>query len=384
MKARSQITPAKRRTGLRRVVASLLLVAASSVGISAYAEDTHLALEPFPIENLNDTLHKAINRASHQTGTNNRGENLLAANEQSLGEPPSGKQSAANLPENNRAAIDQSKTCRGCHNGNHGAGQAILQSVHGVAEDSRTPFADQGCITCHGPSLEHRTSPVGGAARALPDITFGGDATPPTTQNTQCLQCHQRDLTAHWRGSIHEAQNLTCTSCHTVHARKDPILDKRSQPQLCLTCHQEKRAQMLRPSSHPLRDGQMACTDCHNPHGSTGPQQLVKGTVNETCYTCHAEKRGPFLWEHAPVREDCTICHQPHGSVHQAMLKNRTPWLCQQCHLAQFHPSTAYSGTGLPTDSIPSGAQQMLGKNCLNCHSAVHGSNHPAGARKTR
>ncbi len=278
-------------------------------------------------------------------------------------------------------AMPGAAPCATCHSDEHGAGRSILQSVHGVAGDSRTPFAGQACISCHGPSLQHRAT-AAGTSRARPDITFGDDTTPPATQNTQCLQCHQRDLTAHWRGSIHEAQNLSCTSCHTVHTSKDEILDKRSQPPLCLSCHQEKRAQMLRPSSHPLRDGQMSCTDCHNPHGSTGPQQLIKGTVNETCYTCHAEKRGPFLWEHAPVREDCTICHQPHGSVHQAMLKNRAPWLCQQCHLAQFHPSTAYSGTGLPNQSSP--AQQMLGKNCLNCHSAVHGSNHPAGARKTR
>ncbi len=281
-----------------------------------------------------------------------------------------------------KTATPGAAPCATCHSDQHGAGRSILQSVHGVAGDSRTPFAGQACISCHGPSLQHRSTPTAGTTRARPDVTFGDDATPAATQNTQCLQCHQRDLTAHWRGSIHEAQNLSCTSCHTVHTSKDEILDKRSQPPLCLTCHQEKRAQMLRPSSHPLQDGQMSCTDCHNPHGSTGPQQLIKGTVNETCYTCHAEKRGPFLWEHAPVREDCTICHQPHGSVHQAMLKNRAPWLCQQCHLAQFHPSTAYSGTGLPTQSSP--AQQMLGKNCLNCHSTVHGSNHPAGARKTR
>jgi len=127
----------------------------------------------------------------------------------------------------------------------------------------------------------------------------------------------------------------------------------------------------------------VSCSDCHNPHGSTGPKQLVKGTVNETCYTCHTEKRGPFLWEHQPVREDCTICHEPHGSVHSSLLKVRGPWLCQQCHMVQFHPSTAYSGTGLPTTK-PSGAQQMLAKNCLNCHSQVHGSNHPSGVRKTR
>jgi hypothetical protein len=31
-----------------------------------------------------------------------------------------------------------------------------------------------------------------------------------------------------------------------------------------------------------------------------------------------------------------------------------------------------------------SGNQNVLGKNCLNCHGQVHGSNHPSGARLTR
>ena len=41
---------------------------------------------------------------------------------------------------------------------------------------------------------------------------------------------------------------------------------------------------------------------------------LKAASVNEQCYTCHTEKRGPFLWEHAPVRESCLNCHTPHGS----------------------------------------------------------------------
>jgi len=46
-----------------------------------------------------------------------------------------------------------------------------------------------------------------------------------------------------------------------------------------------------------MREGTMACTACHSPHGSTAPAQLVKNTVNETCTGCHAEYRGPYLWE---------------------------------------------------------------------------------------
>jgi DmsE family decaheme c-type cytochrome len=158
-------------------------------------------------------------------------------------------------------------------------------------------------------------------------------------------------------------------------------LTKIEQPQVCFGCHQDKRAQVNRRSHHPIEEGKVVCSDCHNSHGSPSIRLLARNSVNETCYQCHAEKRGPFLWEHQPVREDCTNCHNPHGSNQESLLNVRTPYLCQQCHQEAFHPSSLYSGTGIP----PLGAaQQLLGKGCLNCHSKVHGSNHPSGSRLTR
>jgi len=61
----------------------------------------------------------------------------------------------------------------------------------------------------------------------------------------------------------------------------------------------------------------------------------------------HAERRGPFLWSHQPVQEDCTTCHTPHGSNNPALLKARTPWLCQQCHTSD-HSGPMNSGANLP------------------------------------
>src|SRR5690606_28149831 len=156
---------------------------------------------------------------------------------------------------------------------------------------------------------------------------------------------------------------------------------KRNQSQVCYGCHPQVRAQIHRISSHPFREGRIECSDCHNVHGSTTDALLAEETLNETCYRCHAEKRGPFLWEHQPARDDCTNCHVPHGSNHRYLLEARTPWLCQSCHDAQFHPGTAYSGAGLPSAS-PN--RNLLLKNCLNCHYEVHGSNHPSGVRFMR
>jgi DmsE family decaheme c-type cytochrome len=99
--------------------------------------------------------------------------------------------------------------------------------------------------------------------------------------------------------------------------------------------------------------------------------------VNQTCFTCHADKRGPLLWEHAPVAEDCTLCHSSHGSVRTALLNKTPPLLCQQCHSVAGHPSVARTAGG--------GASIfLLAGSCTNCHSQVHGSNHPAGSKLMR
>ena len=100
-------------------------------------------------------------------------------------------------------------------------------------------------------------------------------------------------------------------------------------------------------------------------------------SVNEKCLSCHTEKRGPFLWEHAPVRENCLTCHDPHGSNHEKLLGARQPYLCQRCHLNTRHPGTLYDGTNtLAGRSVSNRAVEHA---CKNCHQNVHGGNAPSG-----
>ncbi|HSR72716.1 MAG TPA: DmsE family decaheme c-type cytochrome, partial [Kiloniellales bacterium] len=280
-------------------------------------------------------------------------------------------------PEDKEFAPRGEQTCLRCHD--EAPTNLVLRTPHAQMADPRTPFAAEQCESCHGPSPEHLIKPDEGQERAPVAITFGRDsATPVAQQNQVCLGCHESGLRMNWRGSPHEFADQPCATCHEVHTLKDKVLVKATQPQVCFQCHVTQRAQAFRFSHHPIREGKVVCSDCHNPHGSFGPKQLVKGTLNETCFQCHTEKRGPFLWEHAPVREDCTICHAPHGSTQPRLLKVRAPWLCQQCHLEDRHPSRAYDGTDLPT------APQLLLKGCVNCHSQIHGSNHPSGVRFMR
>lgn len=257
----------------------------------------------------------------------------------------------------------------------------IFRTRHARAADSRTPFAGLQCEACHGPGDAHAGRVRGDEIR--PAIPYFGPNSPASAaeHNEVCLGCHRAAASLEWPGSAHEASDTQCASCHRVHARRDPVMATATQTEVCLGCHVSLRADIYKPSSHPLRQGEMACASCHSAHGSFGEHLLRTAEVNQTCFDCHAEKRGPHLWEHAPAAEDCRLCHKPHGSNHPALLTRRAPQLCQQCHARAGHPSVAYTTAGLP-DKAANAA--LLSRGCVNCHSQVHGSNHPSGANLSR
>jgi DmsE family decaheme c-type cytochrome len=268
-------------------------------------------------------------------------------------------------------------TCLKCH-GSEATVNPILQTPHAVKGDPHSPFGQNGCESCHGGSAAHV------ASRANePAIVYKGPNTSPVAErNAQCLTCHQAGLRMNWQGSQHQTNDLACNSCHTIHIAKDPVLVKATQPEKCFTCHAEQRADSFKYSHHPIREGKVVCSDCHNPHGSPGPKLLKEFTVNEVCYNCHAEKRGPFLWEHEPVRENCLNCHTPHGSTQARLLLQRPPFLCQECHANGGHQSQILGGQNLAGQLAAN--VRMMARGCVNCHSNIHGSNSPNGAFFTR
>ena len=240
---------------------------------------------------------------------------------------------------------------------------------------------DGGCESCHGPMSKHLDAP-----RQKPALVVSQKNLAPENSSAICTQCHQAGPQVNWKTSIHAAVGNTCTDCHNIMSMDDPVRNKLTQTQVCFKCHQDKRAASLRRSRHPVREGKVVCSNCHNPHGSPGRTNLAKNTVNETCYQCHAEKRGPFLWEHQPVREECTICHDPHGSTHYRMLKVAPPYLCEECHNPGpgGHPAQLRSGAEAVPPGPTNNSRYTLIKGCVNCHSQIHGSNHPSGVRLMR
>jgi len=282
------------------------------------------------------------------------------------------------VPPYSRRGAD---TCLSCHEDT--ASHAIFAGRHGNPASDRSPFGDGQlqCEACHGPGGEHAARVRRGQTRP-PVIRFGKDSgTPVAQQNAQCLGCHEIDVGADWHAGVHVAENVACADCHALHAASDPVLATATQPDVCYGCHTLERSEAVRPFAHPLHEGKMDCSDCHRPHGSSAEFALARDTVNDTCFACHADKRGPFLWEHAPVAEDCSLCHVPHGANQPAMLRLRVPGLCQTCHAEQGHPSLA-EGPNALAEGIAS--RFLLAQGCLNCHTQIHGSNHPSGGRLMR
>ena len=239
------------------------------------------------------------------------------------------------------------------------------------------------CENCHGAGKAH--------------VDGGGDVTKifnPGKASTKevdatCLKCHAGTHPNFLR-SPHAKAGVGCISCHTVHGtnaskplqaslhllgtnanahtddQKDYML-KASQPALCYGCHSEQKAQFNMPIHHKVNEGLVQCTDCHDAHGTFGPNNL-KSTADQSavCTKCHTDVRGPFVYEHAPVKgEGCTACHTPHGSQNARLLNMPTvTTLCNQCHSAVASGTIHGQGQG-SADSIP----------CTTCHTYIHGSN---------
>ena len=270
--------------------------------------------------------------------------------------------------------------CLKCHKSAKWDVMPIFNTPHGSRVDPDAPFTNLQCEACHGPSNEHFKAKK--KSEVPVKRTFGkGDQASVPEQNEPCIGCHQNHSNLGWFGSTHETQDIACVSCHKIHEDRDPVFDSLKQQEICFSCHQPVRSDTYGASGHPLRFGKMTCSDCHDVHDGNNDFLLQADNVNDTCYSCHAEKRGPFLWEHAPVTDSCTLCHRPHGSNHPALLTRRPPLLCQQCHSAAGHPSLAYTSEDI--DQSP-GDRFMLSRSCMNCHSQVHGSNHPSGSSQIR
>lgn len=316
-----------------------------------------------------------------------------------------------------KATFVGTETCLKCH--------AKMAKNWAMTSHRRTLFnteaSKKGCEACHGPGSAHVDA--GGDIAKIIRL----DKLKPDQSASICMKCHTQEHLTLWRTSTHAKAKMTCINCHDPHAadpgsigkdienaklqieglsrsikgaqlaadtaaagskdkedanteaaelkaKRDILLkemkgnqtlfERTTEPYLCYNCHKNKQAEGNLPSHHPIKEGKMVCTDCHNPHG--GPQGMLREeSVPETCFRCHAEKLGPFVYDHPPVTEDCTICHKPHGSVNNNLLSLPGSMLCLKCH-PMPHGGSSPSGT------FRSFAERN--GNCVSCHVEIHGS----------
>ena len=219
----------------------------------------------------------------------------------------------------------------------------------------------------------------------IPGATFVG--------SKACADCHEtlvRDFKTAGHSRLmakgKNAENAGCESCHgpgSLHVSSGggakTIVNPGKSPEACFQCHLEIRAKFNLPYRHPVPEGRVNCSDCHNPHkGSVfkgGGTTNIMGK-NEVCFQCHQAQRGPFVFQHEAVREGCTTCHDPHGSVNQKQLVARNQILCLKCHFQQQNVTGVKQVPGQLNIGDNNHANMVSQGTCWSggCHEAVHGS----------
>ena len=215
------------------------------------------------------------------------------------------------------------------------------------------------------------------------------------SRKEMCLKCHDGSPTAAWHSSTHDMYGVACTDCHNPHpetqvpdvvnishtqiARPKRLPMSVNDPVVCYKCHADIYAMNSMPSHHPIKEGKMVCSDCHDSHGQQ-LGNLKEPTLNMVCYKCHADKQGPFVYEHPPVTENCGICHNPHGTVANNLLHQPTTFLCLRCHTGHRTGPTfgPHTGSGLADVGVTPDLQRAFYGDCSQCHSQIHGSDLPS------
>jgi predicted CXXCH cytochrome family protein len=202
-----------------------------------------------------------------------------------------------------------------------------------------------------------------------------------------CDACHKLTNPATHTFELARNKTETCTFCHQIDTRNNPVVHKpltdgqclachnphggnsnkftrgNSMRELCATCHKDPVGQNTHVHG-PVAAG--ACDSCHQGHSSKVPKLLV-AQGRDLCLTCHAEMKTQMAkvkFTHKAVAEgDCANCHDPHASPYTMQIKKDPLALCSTCHEKQ---KTAAMNATFKHSVVTRDAA------CLNCHTA-HG-----------
>ena len=202
------------------------------------------------------------------------------------------------------------EVCAGCHEEKV---KAFLSTKHGNKVDARTPVSNGGCSVCHKGDLAKHVNDGGGKGVGGM-VSLSSKTISQTDKNQICLGCHQKDARRmNWLSSTHANRDTGCTSCHQIHTSHDNVRDKLTQPQVCFACHKEQRVQINKPSRHPILEGKVSCSDCHNVHGNN-PKQMEKSQRERSLLPVpHGEARALRA---QPPAGDGRLHHLPPAARH--------------------------------------------------------------------
>ena len=225
-----------------------------------------------------------------------------------------------------------------------------------------------------------------GRARRRISIFPATQRSAPDIQNRTCLNCHSGGKRTHWRGSSHPGNDVTCTHCHTLHLPSDPVLAKDNPARSMFPLPQDptRGDACAIHAWRRLRKG-----------GVLGLPQRARRSRAETTATTAGQRRLLHLpcriarsvpvGAPAGVRRLHALPH-PARLEHCATVEGAAAMVVSKLprRFATYHASAFRARTFNRAQAAQTRLRLLLARACLNCHSAIHGSNHPSGARFTR
>jgi DmsE family decaheme c-type cytochrome len=282
--------------------------------------------------------------------------------------PPAGAEAAAPAKKEEPPKAKEfvgAEICGTCH---EDIAKGFVKDRHHAIEFNKK-FEGKSCEACHGPGSIHAES-----VDPKDIIRKNGAA---------CASCHVNQAARSNRAQAgHTRNNVDCFACHNTMHKPVPVglAKTRATTANCSSCHTNVQAQFAKPHRHPVTQptAVMGCVDCHDPHGGPLPKMTRSVHAAETnCVKCHGDKRGPFVFEHAPVRlEGCASCHEPHGSANPKMLtRQEERFVCLECHSNIGAPRAGASAN--VSGGVPPAIHDLRSprfRSCSTCHVKVHGS----------
>jgi len=154
------------------------------------------------------------------------------------------------IPGAETAGADQ---CAACH---ADLSKSYQRSGHAMQEVA--------CEQCHGAGSLHVAA--GGYSSESKDKIISFRDRSPEEANGVCLSCHAKsDHVRNWFSSVHQAQDLKCIECHTIHGENHgkagadfrsegsgiprAIESRRQMSENCLRCHQKQNLRPIFPTT---------------------------------------------------------------------------------------------------------------------------------------